>query len=1091
MPYAVDNMKENGRPKAGPFRARESAPPGGPVHPVLQLQQQTGNQAVQDLLRSGRIQAKLAISNPSDPAEQEANRVAEAVGRHASRSELSPLTSRSTATPTLARSALPPRASASLSGTPSIKANNPRAKPTTLAPKGESKGSGQPLAPHIQEAIQNSLSVDLSSVRVHTSPAAQDAAQFLSARAFTFGSDIFLGKGENPSDLGLIAHEATHVVQQQAAPVIQKWSGGRVDRYEREANRASSAVQRGESFSPRERVSAPRVQRWGVSDVLSYFAGAAYNIPGFRMFTLLIGVNPIDMQKVDRNAANLLRAAVEFIPGGELITKALDRYEILDRAGAWVQQQLDTLGIAGSTIKKALDDFIATFHWSDILDLGGVWERAKHIFTEPIERIKSFAKGLLEGIWKFIRDAILKPLAKLAESTAGWDLLTAVLGKNPITGEPVPRNADTLIGGFLKLIHEEEIWENIKAAKAGPRAWAWFQGALSQLMGFVDQIPSLFVQTLKSLDWADILDLPQGFLKVASTFGKFLVNFTTWAGKKVWDLLQIIFEVVAPGVMPYLRKVGAAFKDILKNPIGFVRNLVKAAMLGFQNFAANFGAHLKAGLIDWLTGSLPGVYIPKAFELGEIVKFVFSVLGISWQNIRAKLVKAVGEPAVKAMETGFDIVITLVTKGPAAAWDKIKDQLANLKDMVIGGITDFVVDMVVKKAVPKIVAMFIPGAGFISAILSIYDTIMVFVDKLKKIIQVVTAFVDSIVAIAGGAIGAAASRVETTLAGLLSLAINFLAGFAGLGKVADKVMGVVNKVRAPIDKALDWLINWIVTTAKKLFAKVFGKDKEKPVDPDIRRRWTEGMQAVRDLGARSLREPLDSDQIAKALTPIKTTFGFKALIPTHDGKDWRIHAVMNPEDDVRLTGKADRPEKLKGLVTPTLDKLEEMEGGVSARYVEEFGSYKNGLQTLLQYVERRAARKLGRIAEKPGLAAYAAAGGATSSKNTKTIELLKKVNQYYTVDRERIPDIFVDGRAVGDVKDVATQSNDEQMRDDLRIAKGDRVRLRGTSELITSSCQFDLIVRAPKDENRGEGTHVSEPLKAAIQGTGGKIFEVL
>lgn len=36
-------------------------------------------------------------------------------------------------------------------------------------------------------------------------------------------------------------------------------------------------------------------------------------------------------------------------------------------------------------------------------------------------------------------------------------------------------------------------------------------------------------------------------------------------------------------------------------------------------------------------------------------------------------------------------------------------------------------------------------------------------------------------------------------------------------------MGVINKVRAPIDKALDALIGWIVGMAKKLFAKVFGQ----------------------------------------------------------------------------------------------------------------------------------------------------------------------------------------------------------------------------------------------------------------------------
>src|SRR5262245_65428496 len=100
--------------------------------------------------------------------------------------------------------------------------------------------------------------------------------------------------------------------------------------------------------------------------------------------------------------------------------------------------------------------------------------------------------------------------------------------------------------------------------------------------------------------------------------------------------------------------------------------------------------------------------------------------------------------------------------------------------MVIGGITDFVIDMVVKKAIPKLIAMFIPGAGFISAIISIYDTIMVFVNKIKQIIAVVTSFIDSIVAIAAGQIGPAAARVENALAGVLSLAINFLARCQGL-----------------------------------------------------------------------------------------------------------------------------------------------------------------------------------------------------------------------------------------------------------------------------------------------------------------------
>src|SRR5262249_1035912 len=157
------------------------------------------------------------------------------------------------------------------------------------------------------------------------------------------------------------------------------------------------------------------VQRLGISDALNYFADKANLIPGFRMFTIILGVNPVNMSRVDRSAANVLRAIVEFIPGGALITEALDKYGVFDKVGSWVDEQIKTLGMTGSMIKDAITRFLDSLSWTDIFNLGDVWERAKRIFTEPIDRIISFGKGLVEGIIKFIKDAILMPLAKLAE----------------------------------------------------------------------------------------------------------------------------------------------------------------------------------------------------------------------------------------------------------------------------------------------------------------------------------------------------------------------------------------------------------------------------------------------------------------------------------------------------------------------------------------------------------------------------------------------------------------------------------------------------------------------------------------------------
>ncbi len=698
------------------------------------------------------------------------------------------------------------------------------AKKTSRTPGaiGGLPGGGEPMSPAVREAIEQSLNVDLKSVRVHTDSRAQSAAEGLSARAITYGPHIFLGRGESPTDIGLMAHETAHVVQQQGAPMVQGWLPGRTDSYEREAHQASSAVLGRQEFTVSERTGGPHVQRLGISDALDYFAGKANLIPGFRMLTVILGVNPINMSRVERNAANIIRALLDIIPGGALITQALDNHGVLDKVGKWVEQQIKTLGLVGSVLKDALTEFLGSLGWRDIFDLGGVWERAKRIFTEPIERIWNFAKGLVAGIIKFIKDAILRPLAKLAERTRGYDLLKAILGEDPVTGDPYPRTAETLIGGFMKLIGEEEVWNNIKKANAVARAWAWFQGGVKSLVGFVKQIPKLFIKAFQSLELADIVLLPRAFLKVASVFGGFIKEFISWAGNAVWTLLQIIFEVLMPGAIPYLKKAGAAFKTILRNPVGFVGNLVKAAKLGFQQFAAKIGMHLKNSLIQWITGALAGanIYIPQSLEIRELIKFVLSVLGLTWQNIRQKLVKVIGEPAVKALEIGFDIVVTLVREGPAAAWEKIKEQLSNLKEMVMEGIMSFVTERIVQAAVTKLLSMLSPAGAFIQAIIAIYNTVMFFIERLKQIIQVAMAFIDSISAIARGVIAAAANRVEQTLAGLLTLVISFLARLVGLGKVSDAVVKIINKLRAPIDKAIDKVIDWIVTMGKKFVGAV-------------------------------------------------------------------------------------------------------------------------------------------------------------------------------------------------------------------------------------------------------------------------------
>jgi hypothetical protein len=117
------------------------------------------------------------------------------------------------------------------------------------------RGGGQALDQGLQEGMGQTLGQNLSGVRVHTSPEANELSEQLHAKAFTTGQDIFFRDGAyDPASTDgqkLIAHELTHVVQQgggnMGGGLGRMTVHGPGDAYEQEANRVSSqAVQRQE-----------------------------------------------------------------------------------------------------------------------------------------------------------------------------------------------------------------------------------------------------------------------------------------------------------------------------------------------------------------------------------------------------------------------------------------------------------------------------------------------------------------------------------------------------------------------------------------------------------------------------------------------------------------------------------------------------------------------------------------------------------------------------------------------------------------------------------------------------------------------------
>lgn len=288
-------------------------------------------------------------------------------------------------------------------------------------------------------------------------------------------------------------------------------------------------------------------------------------------------------------------------------------------------------------------------------------------------------------------------------------------------------------------------------------------------------------------------------------------------------------------LLSVLSKAADVIGDIIADPIGFLRNLIDGVMLGLNNFVLNIGKHLKKGLMDWLFGALAGagLKMPETFDLQGIVSIVLQVLGLTYENFRARAVKILGEPIVSALEKTAEVFTILLTEGVSGLWRFIKDKLSELKSMVLDAIFDFIKEKVIVAGITWLVGLLNPASAFFKACKAIYDIIMFFVNRGSQILALVNAVVDSVGAIAKGSIGVAAKFVEDALAKAVPVAIGFLASLLGLGDISETIRKVIDKAQAPVNSAIDWVINQAVRLGRSLLKAVGRGDDSAAIDEAV------------------------------------------------------------------------------------------------------------------------------------------------------------------------------------------------------------------------------------------------------------------
>ena len=444
---------------------------------------------------------------------------------------------------------------------------------------------------------------------------------------------------------------------------------------------------------------------------------------------------------------------------------------------------------------------------------------------QPVTISQHTPSPMVQGDWFGIRNKV----EKYADKIPGYFLFKVILGKSPITKKEVPPTGINILRGVLTLIPVlgEQWFKQLKKTGAADKAGAWLDKEIKKLDIWrgINAVVAIVNKGLRQI-WKKRRLIKEIIAATVSRVRRFIRNVS---GKIKEFIIAGALKLAGSAgekVLAVFKKAKDVFAKILDNPLLFIKNFLSAFAQGFSQFSKNILKHLKGGIFGWLLGSLSSagvdIRIPKKFDLKSIFGLVAQVLGFTYEAIKLKLTKKLGPKANKLIEllekyVGF--VKELVTKGPIVLWEKVKQSLGNLKQMVFDKLKQWVVFQVIGKAVTKLLLMMNPAGALLAVAEAIYKVVMFFIDRWEQIKGLVVSIFGSIRDIAFGNLKKAVAYVEKVLATGLTLVISFMARYVGLGGIGKEVQKILKAIRKPIDRAMERVISWLVKKAKALWKR--------------------------------------------------------------------------------------------------------------------------------------------------------------------------------------------------------------------------------------------------------------------------------
>jgi hypothetical protein len=568
---------------------------------------------------------------------------------------------------------------------------------------------------------------------------------------------------------------------------------------------------------------------------------------------------------------------------------------------------------------------------------------------------------------------LLEILSGLVRNIPGYNLLALALGRDPLTGETVKGDGlawGKAIAGLLP--GGAALFANLEKAGVLERAVAWFKEEIQKLGLSFAAIKNLFTQAWEAIvgtpsrqeetaerksGWlgkaiqavkqvgATVVSIGKALLSPGEAFNKIkeiflppiqrVIAFLGKAGPKLMEFLfegaLVLANAPVQKIMEVINKGKNVLLQIISDPIGFLKNLLQAVHGGLQNFLERIGIHLQAGLANWLFGTLSGIGIilPEKLDLAGIFSLIAQILEVTWQAIKAKVIKLLGpaaERVIEQIEKTVAVIANFITRGPIALYEMAVEFIGDLRDRFFASIIEWIRNTIIVKGVQKLISMFTPVGAVIQAIITIGNTIKFFIDRAKEIVAFTNAVFDSIAEIAAGNLKKAILYVENSLAKAISPAISFLASLAGIGGIVAKIKDVIKKIRRPIDRAVEKVVTFVADKVKALLGR-----KEKPAateekeSPEKTEKLARGLTAIDEEERKYLENNrISRENAEKVAVAVKQAHPvFKSLTVVDGGDSWDYEYAASP---VRVKEGPGKAEEKAG---------EEYSGELTALYKDE------------------------------------------------------------------------------------------------------------------------------------------------------------